>query len=393
MFEPIDETKFKDIDFYELNREMDRTKSAVFLGKNAAFLGSISCSLELVWTTKFPTAATNGKYLWWNPHWFLSLSKEMRITVYMHELWHVARLHTIRFKPNEKVWNWALDIKINDGLRDENYTFDIDHWRSDTNTVLGYVPYIDRSMVEDDIYDLLMKMFKGNAAPSPWDGKNGAGDVIEVDKDAAISNVNTVVAALHQAKLAGEAGTLPGDIELLVERFLAPVIPWETVLEKFFSDLLNQDYSWARPNRRYQDMYLPSLIDDDGKLEHLMYFQDVSGSVSDHDILRFNSELKYVKDKFNPQKMTVAQFDTRITKVDVWEENDDFNRIKIEGRGGTDLRCVRAMIEKEKPTAAIIFSDLFVPPMEPLTQEIPIIWICVGNKGASVPFGKLLHID
>ncbi|MFP3693432.1 DUF2201 family putative metallopeptidase, partial [Burkholderia sp. SIMBA_048] len=80
----------------QLNRELDRTKSAVFLGKTAAFLGSILCSHNFVWSEEVPTAATNGITLWWNPSWFTKLPVETRKTVLVHELWHPARLHMLR---------------------------------------------------------------------------------------------------------------------------------------------------------------------------------------------------------------------------------------------------------------------------------------------------------
>jgi len=90
--------------------------------------------------------------------------------------------------------------------------------------------------------------------------------------------------------------------------------------------------------------------------------------------------------------MTVVQFDTKIQKIDEFKEGDTFNEIKIVGRGGTDLRCVREHIMEIKPTAAIIFSDLECPPMRKLDHDIPVIWIVVGNKEAEVNFGQMIHI-
>ena len=88
-------------------------------------------------------------------------------------------------------------------------------------------------------------------------------------------------------------------------------------------------------------MYLPSLIDDDGGLDHLIYYLDVSGSISDGDIIRFHSEFKYVKEHFEPEKMTMVQFDTRITQEKVFHKEDPFVETHVVGRGGTSLVPVR----------------------------------------------------
>jgi len=73
-------------------------------------------------------------------------------------------------------------------------------------------------------------------------------------------------------------------------------------------------------------------------------------------------------------------------------EEDPFDEVEIVGRGGTSLVCVRNHIEEIKPTAAIIFSDLLVEEMEPLTIPIPVLWVAVGNPSATVPFGEIIHI-
>jgi predicted metal-dependent peptidase len=218
--------------------------------------------------------------------------------------------------------------------------------------------------------------------------------MIPMTKESTAAAVNNVVKAIHQAKLAGaKPGSLPGGIEQIVEKFLKPIIPWEAELKAFFNDLLDEDFTWRRPNRRHSwdDMYLPSRYQEDGRLEHLIYYLDVSGSITDQEVLRFNSEVKFIKEHFNPKKLTLVQFDTIIQKEDVFHEDDRFEKIVVVGRGGTCLKCVHAHIVEHKPTAAVIFSDLCVAPMKSLPFDVPIIWACT-QKGQSVPFGKLIYV-
>lgn len=371
-----------DFDPLDLTKQLDRAKAKVFLGRNAAFLGSIMCNLNMIWTNEVQTAAVDGVSLFWNPDWFMELSQETRGTVLLHELWHIARMHLIRRgERNGKIWNYACDIRINNDLEDAGYTFE------------GTSPWKDQrysGWVEEDIYDDLIA--RDISPPESGSWGDGLSDLLDELGASLPELLGIPVQAAHQAKVAGESGELPGDIEEIIRQFLAPVVPWEQYLHQWFSDQLDTSYTWARPNRRYSDMYLPSSFNDDGRLEHLIYFLDCSGSISTAQAVRFNSEVRYVKDTYNPQKMTMVLFDVVIQRVYEITEEDPFDEIVIAGRGGTSLVCVRDFIEKHKPSAAIIFSDLEVAPMEPLSVPIPTLWVAINNPSATVPFGQLIHI-
>lgn len=396
-----------DLDYDLLDKEMDRVKTKVFLGKNAAFLGSLMCSLNFSWTSDIKTACTNGHNLWWNPYWFLQLPQETRLTVLLHELWHVAFMHMVRRGDRDpKLWNYACDIAINNMLKKQGFRF------------TGTSPWLDESYGEqpaEEIYDHL-KLIQDFSPQQPlWghediDGEADEKDILAptaspaddpeeedgpVHEGAIWPIINQVVQATQAALVAGEqAGDDAGNIQTILKRFLQPKLPWETLLFNFFNDMSDQDYSWSRPNRRYNDVYLPSLVETDNGLEHLIYYLDVSGSVSDGEVLRFNSEVKYIKETFKPQKLTLVLFDTIIQREYVFLEEDPFEEVVIVGRGGTSLVPVRDHMIQHQPTAAVIFSDLFCSQMEPLPKgmDVKTIWVAVNNRGAEVKFGKLVHI-
>lgn len=376
------------MDEQQLTRELDRVKAKVFLGTNAAFLGPLMCGVETVWDETIPTAQTDGLKLWWNPDWFMSLKPETRLTVFVHEIWHPARLHSLRRGSRDpEIWNYACDIRINNDLIREGFSFEGVEWA-------WLKPEVDNGpegrLAEEQIYELLMQSGE-KPPPQPGYEPGGTGDMVEPTKEQVQTIVNNTVRAMHQANAAG-AGKMPGDVQLILDKFLEAVIPWEVLLMKFFTDMLDETYTWARPNRRYPDMYLPSTFLDDGRLEHLMYFEDISGSVSDHDILRFNSEVKYVKEVLNPEKLTLVTFTTQICDEFVFEESDPFEKIVVNGRGGTCFDCVRKHINEHQPTAAIIFSDMDCAPMLPPDFPIPIIWVGVNARKHKLLCGEIIHI-
>lgn len=367
----------------ELNRLLDKTVGKVFQNDNAAFLGSLYCSLQFKWDhTRPDQVATDYTAIWWGPKDFLDCTPEERESTLLHEIWHNGLLHNIRRGTRDPLlWNIACDYRINNDLR-RNGRFIPDTWVVD--------PRIDDKgiMAEEDIYDLLCK--KALKIPANYQHF----DLLSEPKDA-VNTITAVVRAVQAAELAGKAGLLPGSIRTTLDTFLNPVIPWRTVLMQWMTDLLDEDFSWKRPNRRYLDdgLYLPSRELDEGRLEHLVYFLDVSGSITDKDAQRFNSEVKYVQEVLQPKKLTLVQFDTAIQDVREFTEHDRFDELEIIGRGGTCLVCVHDYIEKHKPTAAIIFSDLECSPMKKLSEPIPVIWAVIRNHTAWVPFGKVIHIN
>ena len=390
-----------ELNYQLLDKELDKVKTKVFLGSNAAFLGPLMCSVNFLWTEDIMTAQTNGISLYWNPHWFLKLPFDTRVTVLLHELWHIALLHMLRRGTRDpETWNYACDICINNMLKSQGYTFE------------GTNPWIDSAygtQSAEEVYDGLYQMpnlsvygeFLWGHAELDEEGQltGDRADILEPEEGEGTRQydiINKVVQAATAAKLSGAGETgLPDEIETMLKRFLQPKLPWEQLLQQFFQALTGQDYSWARPNRRYRDMYLPSLQEDASGLEHLIYYLDVSGSVSDGEVVRFNSEVKYIKETFNPYRLTLVLFDDRIQREYDFYGEDEFDEVVIVGRGGTDLAPVREHMLEHRPTAAVIFSDLCCAPMQPLPAgiTIPTIWVGVNARPDSeVHFGKLIHI-
>jgi predicted metal-dependent peptidase len=126
-------------------------------------------------------------------------------------------------------------------------------------------------------------------------------------------------------------------------------------------------------------------------LEHLIYYLDVSGSVSDAVILRFNSEVRHIHQELRPKRLTLVTFDTRIQDIYEFSLDDPFEEITVTGRGGTSLAPVYEHIKDHQPTAAVIFSDLYCTPMQE-SPGAPVLWVIIGNPGAQTHFGKNIHM-
>lgn len=399
----IDFTKYNTTEA-EIEDHLSRAKMGLFLKKGSAFLASLLSQLEFKWDESIETAQTNGLEIRFSPKFFMEIPNDTRITVLAHELWHVAREHCLPSRVmgrDPADWGEACDHVINLDLEDSSYSF---VGASDCFKDSKY-----RNMGTEQVYDMLNKKQKPpKQQPKPQQGQGGqgnqggqppppskqpalSGDIVQTPAGKELDVMSKIVQAVQAARMSNQAGDIPGEVMLSMDQFLNPKVPWEVLLRRFFTEQSNDDYSWRRPNRRYDDEYLPSLISEDG-LTTINYYLDISGSVSDADILRFNSEVAHIKKEFDPEHLNLITFDTRIKKEWHFGREEPFEKIVVTGRGGTDLNPVAAHINKNKPSVAVIFSDLYVDPM-PSVGRVPVIWIVVGNPDAQVPFGQVLHID
>lgn len=376
----------------ELYRLLDKTKGKLLMKQGAAFLGSLLCSVEQSFVPEddeIQTACTNGRYIKWNSKFFYNLPPETRVTVMAHELWHIGYMHMVRINNrNPIIWNMAADHVINIMLVEHNFTWD--GYFNDGKPLKGNICCDSqfKNMTTEQVYEELLK--GGEGVPYPMQDIipiGSEGDATKTGDKSAI--VSAVVSAIQQASMSKKAGDIPGEIEVYIDKFLNPKLPWQIILQNFFTELVEDDYSYRKINRRYSDPILPTISDGEG-LSNLLYFIDTSGSITEQEILRVNSEIKYIKEQLNPEKLTVIQFDTEIRNIRVFEKDDPFSEIYMVGRGGTSLIEVYEYIKNNPADAAIIFSDLYVTPMD--DPGIPVVWIVV-NSDITPPFGTHIKLD
>ena len=361
-----------------MNTLLDKAKGKLFFSNKAGWLGSLVCNHTFIWDMSQPTAWCDGSTIGINPIYFFQLSKAGRVALIVHEVWHTGYDHMGRIGDRDpEVWNWAADYVINLNVKEDGFALE------DLGRILYDIQY--QGMSTEQVYDLIVK--DGNFKPAPG---TFTGDVVKsVDKDST-ATMSKIIQATQSSIASKDAGTIPGEISTYCDEFLSPILPWELLLARFFTELSKDDYSWRRPSRRHEDEYLPSLIGNNG-LEHLIFYFDVSGSVLDQDIVRFNSEVKYIQEELAPERLTLVTFDTKIRDIYEFAKEDTFDEIKVTGRGGTSLSPVHAHITKNRPTAAVIFSDLWCDPMA--ETPVPLLWVILDNKFVSPPTGQIIHLE
>lgn len=374
-------------------KALDRAKVNLMSKPDTAFFINVCFSLKHIWDEAIPTAMTNGLELRLNPDFFMGLNEEERVFLLLHEVGHVIFLHcTPRMGSRDpKKWNVAGDYVINQMLVDRGYKmpngglYDKQYDGLSTEQVYDLLP--NPESLNLPMADIQI----GDGSPQDGDGKGEGGGgqgMTPAEIEEKITDI--LVRAALQSKLAGDKpGTIPGAVEIFLDRLLNPKLPWYTLLRRFLNDRIKDDYSWRKPNRRFfPEHYLPSLHSEG--LSHIAFAVDTSGSVSDSDFLRFISEIHGVLSQFKPARMTLIQFDTKIKSIDEIRSADELMKVKFSGRGGTHIGEVLDWCEEEQPQALLVFTD---GEFRQQTRNLrtPLVWLIHENPRFVGTMGKTIH--
>jgi predicted metal-dependent peptidase len=390
------------------------TQARVYLMQNpkwAFYSALLMLLMDKMDHPEVPTAGVDGKYLYINREFFMSLeSKPRRAGLLAHESLHVALKHMIRGAsiPMEMMEKFqeACDHVINLMLVEDGFEPIHPDWYCDP----AY-----KNMTAEQIYKLLLEQPPkpqqndggGGAVPGgigndilqPKGQDSGEGQTETIDQKQAMADLSCEIdVMLRQAEQqAINAGLKPGDIPQQIRAYLdslvKPKLPMATHLRQFMRAISRDDYSWRKLNRRFSPMILPGLRSDH-KLLHIAFAFDMSGSVSRKDYTRYMSELYGVMRQMKPDKLTLIQFDTNIKSVDTIKSVRDMANIELRGRGGTNVNPLMEWAKIHKPTALIVFTDgEYSHPVE--KPKCPVLWLIHGHRKERFhcDFGKTVLFD
>jgi predicted metal-dependent peptidase len=177
---------------------------------------------------------------------------------------------------------------------------------------------------------------------------------------------------------------------MAIEKIINPILPWNVILQDFFSAFAANDYSFTRPNKRFMpDFYLPRLYSE--QMDHLVIAADISYSMVQSFPI-FITEMIGMRETVNPIRTTIIPFDTEVKTVTILNQDEKIEDVLFMGGGGTSLQPVFDYLKDKAPTVLLVFSDLFCRRIVE-DPKYPVIWCCIGNPEAKVNFGKLIHID
>lgn len=363
-----------------------KAKISLMNRSNSTFFSTIFFSVKHQWSTEVPVAATDGQTIFLNPDHFNELNLESRVYLLTKMAMHVAYMHPMRtMGRNLEQFNKAASEAVNLQLHKNGFTYSHPkvHMAGDSKY---------EGLSAEQIYQELPPQDKDQKDP------NDPGNMVlplplGVSAEQAQQQTQEIlIRAAIQAKQSPEgAGSIPGDIEMALEKFLNPTLPWFRILAKYLRSKAKNDYSMKKPNKRFlPDFYMPSMISSN--VVDLVMAPDVSGSCSDEDVQACMNEVAGVFKQMKPEKVTLLPFDTKIREAIEVKNVSELQKVRLTGRGGTDITPVVEWANKNKPQVVIVFSDgeFYFPDIK---TDVDFIWLIYGNPGFTAPYGKVIHYE
>jgi len=347
------------------------------------------------------TMWTDGITLGYNPAWVAGLDLNTAKGILCHEVMHCLMLHHLRCGSRDpQKWNQATDYAINGILLQAGKTLPQGALVSDA--------YKGKSA--EEIYGMLPDSPPdGNGGQGgqggqrgqdgdpggcgevrPYPGPDGSGQPSKADLEQA--EADEKISAQQGKALAKAVGSMPGSLSEVVDQLLEPKVDWKEALQRFVSQAAMDDYSWRKPNTRYQStgVILPGLYSE--KLVPIAVGIDTSGSVSSEDLRQIAGELDEIL-RVHKARVSVVYCDAKIQGTAEFTAEDSPITLKPAGRGGTSLHPVfdHFAEAEEEPACLVYFSDLEVSSF-PADPGYPVMWIQTPGSGRKPPFGEVIKI-
>lgn len=357
------------------------------LGLKEPFIAAVMTRLPREIGDRVPTAATDGKRVWFNPDFVAQCDDAQLFGLVLHESMHVILEHMWRRGDRDpQLWNYANDALINAYIRKRGYKLPdggVD------------VPWVRDNMDSEEVYRRLKEDEpEGGYGGGGFDGQ---GDLEDAPDGATRADIQATIKAA--AEMAKAAGQLPGGEDGMFGKMLRslgkPHVDWRTELRAMMTASARNDYSYRRPNRRFigSGLYLPSLHDEG--LGEIVVAIDTSGSMSDKELQQIANELTHIAEDLRPECIHVVYCDTRVAGNEIFQMGDDIE-LKLLGGGGTRFKPVFDFVAEQpvQPAGLIYFTDMYGDLDECEAPEYPVIWANTGHKkDHNIPFGVMTHVE
>lgn len=390
-------------------------KSRVQLLMHYPFFGTLALHLRLKETPGIGTAATDGRYYFYEPSFIEKLDDQELNFLTAHETLHPALGHLWRRGSRDSViWNHAADYCINGMIKESDPT------GKDFKMIKGGL--YDKKfegMFSEEIYDILIQdedyvkqahqqASMGNGGtidnhdkwdnPNPGDGDGDGDGGGDGNSRGGVNDGNgpedwqgRVVQASQVAEGKGR-GTMPAAIKRLVKDLVAPQKNWKELLAEFVQQEIN-DYGWSPPNAHHlwRDIFLPDFSEQTDMVKDLVFAVDTSGSIGDREIRTFISEIVGCMNQFGGKvRGHLVYCDAKIAAV---YDLEDAEHSIPRGGGGTDFEPVFQWVEDnlEECSGVAYLTDMYSS-FDFKQPNYPVLWVST-TKNIEAPWGNTTYID
>lgn len=363
------------------------------------FFGNMATRLKIVDGSDWcPTAATDGRHLYYNRDFFEKLNNKQVEFVVAHEILHNVFEHMMRVEGRDRlIWNAAADYSVNGQLiRDR-----IGEVPSDIKIFHDQIHY---GKSTEQVYDEIFEKYDQESLAAlgqlldehiDWE-KDGNGKRPSYSKEELKQIRDEIKEATIQAAQAAGAGNVPASVARMIKDLTEPKMNWREILRQQIQSTIKNDYTFMRPSRKawHMSAILPGTQFDE--TIDICCSIDMSGSISEEMGKDFISEVKGIMEEYKDYKIKLWCFDTKVyNEADFDGYNDDIMAYEIMGGGGTDFMCNWEYMKQHdiNPKKFIMFTDGYPWDSWGDPDYCDTVFIIHGNDSIVPPFGTHAYYE
>lgn len=357
------------------------------------FFGNMATRLKIVDGSDWcPTAATDGRNLYYNRDFFDKLTNKQVEFVVAHEILHNVFDHMMRVEGRDRfIWNAAADYSVNGQLirdhigevpPDIKIFHDTNHYGKGTEQI--YDEIFEKMDAEQ--LSALGQLLDEHI---DWekDGKDGRPSYTKEELKQIRDEIKE---ATIQAAQAAGAGNTPASVQRMIKDLTEPKMNWREILRQQIQSVIKNDYTFIRPSRKawHMNAILPGTQFDE--TIDICCSIDMSGSITDEMGKDFISEIKGIMEEYKDYKIKLWCFDTKVyNEADFDGYNDDIMGYELMGGGGTDFMCNWTYMKEHdiNPKKLIMFTDGYPWDSWGDPDYCDTVFIIHGNDTIVPPFG------
>ena len=388
------------------------------------FFGNMATRLRIVAADDWlPTAAVDGRNLYYNTQFFNAMNNKEIEFVVAHEILHCVFDHLgRRGDRNPMIYNISADYIVNnllvrDKIGDKPRIVDCyqDFKYTDWTSEEVYDEIYEEAKKNGDEYLKQLGEMLDEHLEGLGDGQGDSdGDADETEdangnkvskkqpkysKDEMRKIKDEIKEGMLSAAQAAGAGNTPAEVQRMIKELTEPKMNWREILRQQIQSTIKSDYTFMRPSRKGQmtGVVLPGMNFDESI--DLCVGLDMSGSIGNAQAQDFLGEVKGIMDEYKDYKIKLWCFDTKVYNEQDFSADggDDLLDYDIIGGGGTDFDVNWEYMKYNdiQPKKFIMFTDGY--PWNSWGDEDYCETVFIihshSDKNLKAPFGVTAHYD
>ena len=341
------------------------------------FFGNMATRLKIEAADDWlPTAAVDGRKLYFNTQFFNAMDNKEVEFVIAHEILHMVYDHLGRRDDRDPMlYNIAADYIVNNLLVD-------DRIGKKPSIVDCFQDFKYRGWSSEEVYDDIKKEsdkkgqewldqlgemldehldMDGGDDDGDKDGNNKGSGRPRYSKAEVDQIKDEIKEAMIQAASAAGAGNVPAGVARMIKEMTESKMNWRELLRQQIQSTIRSDYTFSRPSRKGQmsGAILPGMNFAD--TIDICVALDMSGSIGTEQGADFLGEIKGIMDEYQDYRVKVWCFDTKVYNEQDFtaDGGDDLSEYEIMGGGGTDFMANWTYMKDNDivPKKFIMFTD------------------------------------